>query len=113
MTINIRAVGMELTPAIRQYVEEKFATLEKYGPKMFQADINIGKDTNHHNKGEVFSCSATMELTGDVIKVERAAEDLYKAIDKVKDHLRETLAQRKNKIVEGHQEGTGEVETTL
>lgn len=104
MTINIRAVGMELTPAIRQYVEEKFAMLEKYGPKMFQADIHIGRDTNHHNKGDVFSCSATMEMTGDVIKVERAAEDLYKAIDKVKDHLRETLAQRKDKIVESYQQ---------
>lgn len=97
---------MELTPAIRQYVEEKFAALEKYDPTLLQADIHIGKDTNHHNKGDVFSCSATMEVTGDVLKVERAEEDLYKAIDKVKDHLRETLAQRKEKHVDARQAGS-------
>jgi ribosome hibernation promoting factor len=103
MTINIRATGCELTPALRQYVEEKIESLEKYGTKMFQADVHIGKDTNHHNKGEVFSCSVTLELVGDVVKVERTSDDLYKAIDKVKDHLRETLAQRKDRIIESHQ----------
>ena len=36
-------------------------------------------------------CSRTL------LKVERTAEDMYKAIDKVKDHLRETLAQRKER----------------
>ncbi len=108
MNVNIRATGCELTPALRQYVEEKFSTLEKYGPDLIQADVHIGKDTNHHNKGEVFSCSATVELSGDVIKVERTAEDLYKAIDKVKDHLRETLAQRKEKLVDSHQEGASD-----
>ena len=75
---------------------------------MFQVDVHVGKDTNHHNKGEVFSCSATLELSGDVIRVERTADDLYKAIDKVKDHLRETLSQLKDKIVDGHQEGSDE-----
>lgn len=103
MTINIRATGCELTPSLRQYVEEKFSGLEKYGIKMFQADVHVGKDTQHHNKGEVFTCSATIELVGDVVKVERTAEDLYKAIDKVKDHLRETLSQLKDRIIESHQ----------
>ncbi len=102
MTINLRATGCELTPALRQYVEEKFNALEKYGTHVFQADVTIGKDTHHHNKGAIFSCSATVEMVGDVIKIERTAEDLYKAIDKVKDHLRETLAQRKDKIIESH-----------
>jgi putative sigma-54 modulation protein len=97
MTINIRAVGMELTPTIREYVEEKYAMLEKYTGDIMQIDIHLGKDTNHHNKGKIFTCSATVELKGDVLKVERSEEDLYKAIDKVKDHLRETLAQKKER----------------
>ena len=102
MVLNLRATGCELTPALRQYVEEKFSAIEKYGVKMFQVDVHIGKDTNHHNKGAVFTCSATVELVGDVMKLERTAEDLYKAIDKVKDHLRETLAQKKDRIIESH-----------
>lgn len=102
MTINIRAVGMELTPAIRQYVEEKFGSLDKFAPKAMQIDVSVGKESDHHNKGDVFVCIANMEMPGDLLRVERNAKSLYKAIDKVKDHLRETLAQRKEKKADEH-----------
>lgn len=103
MVINIRAIGMDLTPAIRQYVEEKLSGLEKYAAetiKIMQMDVDIGRDTAHHHKGEVFTCSVNVDIPGDLLKVERNADDLYKAIDKVRDHLRETLAQRKDKMIE-------------
>lgn len=105
MTINIRAVGIELTPAIRQYAEEKFETLEKFAHKIMQIDLDIGMETQHHNKGQIYSCAAVIQIPGDVIKVERTADDLYKAIDKVKDHLRETLSQLKDKRTEARQAG--------
>ena len=97
MTINIRAINMELTPAIRQYVEEKMNMLDKYAHGIMHIDVDLGKETQHHNKGKVFSCAVIVNLGGDVLKVERNEEDLYKSIDKVKDHLRETLAQRKER----------------
>ena len=64
-------------------------------------------------KGEIFACSATVQIPGDMLKVERTADDLYKAIDKVKDHLRETLSQRKDRLMtERKADGTdgGDVE---
>lgn len=97
MTINIHAKEIELTDAIRAYVEEKFTTLEKFTPKIMMIDVTIGMDTTHHQKGNIFTCAANVEIPGDLLRVERTAEDLYKAIDKVKDHLRETLAQRKER----------------
>lgn len=97
MTINIHAKEMDLTDAIRSYVEEKFTTLEKFTPNILMIDVTIGMDTTHHQKGNIFSCSANVQIPGDLLRVERNAEDLYKAIDKVKDHLRETLAQRKER----------------
>ncbi len=103
MTINIRAVGMELTPAIRQYVEEKMMDLEKFAThtlQIMQIDVEVGRDTNHHHKGDVHICSAKVDIPGDMLKIERSEEDLYKAIDKVRDHLRETLSQRKEKEVD-------------
>jgi putative sigma-54 modulation protein len=100
MVINIRAVGMELTPAIRQYVEEKYTSLGKFASDIMQIDVDLGRSTNHHNKGKIMNCAAVLQLKGDVIKVERSAEDLYKAIDKVKDHLRETLAQKKERKID-------------
>jgi putative sigma-54 modulation protein len=101
MTINIRASDMELTEAIRTYIEEKFTMLEKYAHDIVQVDVHVGRDTNHHNKGKIHSCTASVSVKGNVVRVERSEEDLYKAIDKVKDHLRETLSQRKERMVDG------------
>lgn len=111
MNINIRAVGMELTPAIRQYTEEKFESLEKFAHQMNQVDIVVGMETHHHQQGDVFLCSANIQIPGDVVKVERTAEDLYKAIDKVKDHLRETLSQLKEKQIDRRREEDEELST--
>jgi len=104
MTINIRATGMEITPAIRQYVEEKFNSLEKFAHDIMQIDVTVGMGTGHHQKGSIYTCGANIELKGEVLRIERDAEDLYKAIDKVKDHLRETLAQRKDRMMEDRKE---------
>ena len=105
MNITIRAVGMDMTDAIRQYIEDKFPTLEKYTREIEFIDISVGKEAAHHHKGEVFLCSATVQIPGDVLKIEREEADLYKAIDKVKDHLRETLAQHKERRVDEHKDG--------
>ncbi len=98
MTINIRAVGIDLTPAIRSYVEEKFQTLEKYTDLIQFIEVDLGRDTNHHQKGDVYMCSAVIQIPGDVLKIEKHEEDLYKAIDKVKDHFRDALVQIKEKL---------------
>lgn len=106
MNINLRSSGLELTPAIHQYVEEKFSSLEKYMGNIMQIDVVVGQDTKHHQKGEIYSCSVSIDLPKDLLKVERTAEDLYKAIDKVKDHLRETLAQYKERELDAHRKET-------
>jgi len=102
MTINLRAEGIELTDAIRQYVEEKFNMLEKYESRIVQIDVDLAMDSNHHQKGEIYSCSANVSVPGDMLRVEKREEDLYKAIDKVKDHLREILTERKEKLRDSH-----------
>jgi putative sigma-54 modulation protein len=97
MTINIRAMGMELTDAIKQYAEDKFTTLEKYYDKIIHTDVDLGLETHHHNKGEIYSCSTIVEVPNKTFKVEKQEKNLYKAIDKVKDHLREEITAWKEK----------------
>lgn len=108
MTINLRAQGMELTDAIRTYVEEKILSLEKYTREIVIVDAVVGKSTSHHHKGDIFMCSMNVQIPGDVLKIEREEDDLYKAIDKVRDHLRETLAQRKERLVDEQKAGSEE-----
>lgn len=91
---------MDLSPAIRQYAEEKMMSLEKYAGDIQMIDAIVGMGTGHHQKGSIYTCAANVEVTGEVLRIERDAEDLYKAIDKVRDHLRETLAQRKDRMLD-------------
>ncbi len=105
MNINLVHRGLELTPAIKAYVEEKMATLQKFMEDIEQMDVEVGMSTHHHT-GNVFLCRVNVVVHGEVIRVEREEADLYKAIDKVRDHLRETLAQAKKREL-GTQQGKG------
>lgn len=96
MTIQTRALHMEMTPAIHAYVEEKFSLLEKYEADIISIDVELSHE-NHHNKGDVFSCAVNVRIPGDMLHVEKSEEDLYKAIDKVKDHLQEVLVEAKER----------------
>ncbi len=99
MLLNLRAVGLKLTPAIQIYVEQKFQMLDKYAVKIKLLDINLGLETRRHLKGKIYTCAVKVELPREerVITVEKREEDLYKAIDKVKDHLQEVLIEMKER----------------
>lgn len=96
----LKATNMEMTDAIRSYVEEKFLSLAKlttHFGEMNKCDIEVGRITEHHNKGMVYKAEVTMELPGEVIRIEKVDENLYAAIDAAKDELKEQLTKRSSK----------------
>ena len=116
MRINIKATGIELTPAISEYVNKKVGALGKYlNNKDIVAQVEVGRNTRHHKTGEVFM--AEVHLTGAGLDLYAVSEhsDLYAAIDLVKDEIarsavqqkgkRETLARRGAKIIKGMMKG--------
>ncbi|MDO8565130.1 MAG: ribosome-associated translation inhibitor RaiA [bacterium] len=89
MKINIKGTGMELTPAITNYVEKKVSAIEKYidaSPDTV-AQVEVGKSTQHHKSGEIFR--AEVHITGGGLDLYAVSEqaDLYAAIDLVKDEI--------------------------
>ncbi len=102
MNINIKATQMELTPAIKEYVQEKMDMLEKYlgDIQVINCDVEVGVTTHHHSKGEIFRAEVNLNLPGEMLRVEKTEEDLYKAIEKVKDHLTREIRQYKEKRID-------------
>ena len=96
MQLTIEPKGIELTDAIRDYAEEKFTSLEKFAD-IVKADIDLGMTSQHHTQGQVFFCEAHIFIAGKDFFIKRDEEDLYKAIDKVKDHLKNELAKWKDR----------------
>ncbi|MBU2566884.1 ribosome-associated translation inhibitor RaiA [Patescibacteria group bacterium] len=97
MTINIRAKNMDLTDAIKQYTEEKLMSLDKFYDNIIHIEVDLGLDTTRHNKGEIYSCTVNIDVPGTLFRVSKQEKDLYKAIDKVRDHLREEITAWKEK----------------
>lgn len=93
MKTNIKATGIELTPALTTYVESKMGMLDKllvnFGD--VSANVEIGKETNHHKTGNWFFAEANLICDGKMLRHKIEEADLYAAIDKMKDGLAEEV----------------------
>lgn len=102
MNINIKATGLDLTPAIKEYTQKKMDRLEKYlgNFKVMSAKLEVEKTTRHHVKGEIFRAEANLVINGDLLRVEKTEKDIFKAIDKVKDHMELMIRKYKERIID-------------
>ena len=98
MQILITGKGIELTPAIEAYVNEKISKLAKFFPGIMRVEIIVGMETHHHQKGEVFLAEAKIPLPGTDIFVKLEASSLYAAIDLLHDRLETELKKHKVKL---------------
>jgi putative sigma-54 modulation protein len=99
MKINLKATGIELTPAIRDYAEKKVSSLEKYFRQSPDAvaHVEVGKSTQHHRSGYVFRAEVRIVGAGLNLYATSEQSDLYAAIDVVKDEITHTLTHEKGK----------------
>lgn len=104
MQLTIEPKGLELTDAIRTYAEEKFRMLESIGD-IIKLDIDCGKESGAHHHGDIYMCEAHLFVAGKDFFVKKQGEDLYKTIDKVKDHLKELFAEWKARQVSEKKHG--------
>jgi len=101
MRINIKGTNLDLTPALKTYINEKMNMLEKYfgnTVKVLNFDFEVEKTIKNQNKGEIFRAEANIDVPGNMLRVEKTERDMYKAIDKVKDHLEIVIKRHKDKL---------------
>ncbi len=99
MKIKIKTTGFNLTLAILNYVESKLNSLDKILPydESIRADVEIGKTTKHHQKGDIFKAEVNLIIPGRLIRVAAEQWDLRVAIDAVKDGLQREIKSNKEK----------------
>ena len=98
MIITIQFSNIEPTDAIREYTEEKLQTLTKFFENIQKMDVDLGAREQHHKKGKRYYAEVNVHIPGNVVRVAKDTEELYKAIDKVKDHLKVELQKIKEKM---------------
>lgn len=101
MNINIKATNMDLTPAIKEYLEKKLESVEKKlidpNDTSTQADVEVGKTTKHHKKGDVFRAEFNVHIGGNFFRSESVQENLYAAIDEAQSELFRAIRSQKTK----------------
>ncbi len=102
MQLNIKATNLELTPKLKEYIQLKMDMMDKYLGKfkVISARLEVEKTTNHHLKGEIYRAEVNLVVAGDLLRVEKTEKDVFKAIDKVKDHLDLVIKKYKDKKID-------------
>ncbi|MFE8701651.1 ribosome hibernation-promoting factor, HPF/YfiA family [Cytobacillus sp. FJAT-54145] len=95
MNYNIRGENIEVTPAIREYVEKKIAKLERYFTETPEANVNVNLKTYSDKKSKV---EVTIPMPQLVLRAEEAHEDMYAAIDLITDKLERQIRKHKTKV---------------
>jgi putative sigma-54 modulation protein len=100
MNINIKATNIELTDAIRDYVEKRVDMILKYvnqDESNVHCFVEVGKITNHHKQGEVFKTEFNLKISGKKYYSVSRKEDLYASIDDVKDEIVRKITKNKDR----------------
>lgn len=103
MQINLQGKNIELTDAIKDHVLKRVTNLEKLlsgiEEKGGAVNINfeVGKSTQHHRGGEVFHADCLVNIGGKEFYSSADKEDLYVAIDSVKESLFREINKNKGR----------------
>ena len=89
---------MELTPAIKLYVDEKFGSVEKFFNNIQSVVVEVGKTTRGQNKGDVFFCEINVGVPHKLLRYREETDDLYKAINETKKGIRLEITRYKEKL---------------
>ncbi len=113
MQIIIKTKDVELTQPLEAMINNKIGSLRKFmksfeghrlpvagGKNLFDIFVDVAKETNRHQKGNIFKTEVRLYLPGKNLFVKAVGEDVVQTIFEVRDELESELRKYKSKIVE-------------
>ena len=94
MKYNIRGEKIEITSAIRKYIEEKIGKLDKYFEDSDLLNVNVLVKI----RGKEQKIEITIPASHFTLRREESHEDLYAAIDLTVDKLERQIRKNKTKL---------------
>lgn len=95
LKFNIRGENIEVTEAIRLYIEKKISRLERYFTDESQATAHVNLKVYHDKTAKV---EVTIPLPHLLLRAEETSSDLYGSIDLVVEKLERQIRKFKTKI---------------
>lgn len=99
MNLQISGHHLEVTPAIREYIQAKLDRITRHFEQVIDVQVTVSVE-KVNQKAE-----ATVHLRGKDIHVEAIEGDLYAAIDLMADKLDRQILKHKEKHSDHRQDG--------
>lgn len=92
MQLQITGRHVEITDAIREFIDNKFSKLERHFDHITQVHVILSVEKNIHQ------AEAKVNISGGEIFAHNEAENMYASIDALIDKLDRQLIKHKEKI---------------
>ncbi len=93
MNLIIHGHHVEVTPALRSYVEEKMERVRRHFDNVIEADVLLSVQDKLRQKAEI-----TVRVRGSALHAEAIEEDMYAAIDCLIDKLDRQVLRHKDRV---------------
>lgn len=102
MNITIKTKDLVLTPALKEWIDDKIGGLgkfvERYENKgQLLCEVEVARSSKHHNKGDVYYAEVNLHMPGRNLRAEANDSDARVAIDRVRDTIQHDLIKYKDK----------------
>ena len=90
MKISYKTKDMEMTSAIEEYADKRLSALDRFvspQDESVSCVVELGKTTRHHKSGDFFRAEVNLHIAGRDLYAVSEKDDLYAAIDEVKDEI--------------------------
>lgn len=94
MNFNIRGENIEVTPAIRNYVEKKVGKLERYFDETPTSPVHVNLQVINNQQ----IIEITIQMPQLLLRAEEIHTDMYAAIDLVVEKLERQIRKHKTKV---------------
>lgn len=100
-TLNIKATHFDLNDEVREYVESKINSLDKFIDATEQDtalyNIEVGKTTTAQHTGDIFRAEINLSVHGKAYRTESTKDHLFAAVDEAVHELEHQLVHKKSK----------------
>lgn len=106
MKLNIKGRNIEVTDALRNYIEKRLSKFNKFLNDLTEIIVTISTEKFTHK------IDVLLKVNGHLIQAEGKTEDLYSAVDQVVEKLEKQVLKYKEKVQNKYKKDAGKHPTS-
>lgn len=100
MHVIVQGKHIAVTPALREYAEEKLGRIARYFDHVQEAQVVLSVERRRGNVGKAQVVEVTVRGDGVLLRGEEASADMYASIDVVVEKLKKQIERYRSKFID-------------